>query len=1581
MLNEQPVDHALGLGDARPIWIRFETEAPVDDVLIATSAGGFIAVQAKTTVELSARPGGGLARTVQQFVRQWLICRDGTGAQLWDRPLEPERDRLVLAVSSNSPASVRVDLPAALRLHGQPGVAALSQDQSRALAIFSDCVEAAWIGTTTEPWSPEILNALARLTSVWTFDPTGADARSMETMAAGVAAPGQSRALLTALFHICDTWTAQRGGADLPGLRQALMQEQVRLAAPPAYAQDIAALREHSAEIARALTRYESIDQGAGQIRVPRECQSSVLSAAETGSLLIIGEPGAGKSAVINTLARELRTRGDIVELAVDRYNVESLDGLRSELGLTNDLVKVLDAWDGPADGWLIIDALDATRGGRGEGAFRALIERVLALEGRWKVVASVRTFDLRMGIRFRELFPGQPPAPDYRDQSFGQVRHVRVPPWSKAEFDQILQQAPDLGQALDGAPRKLRELAEVPFNTRLINELLQSGIVAESLRALSNQAQLLRLYWDNRIEPLGASAHACLHGVASSMVEIRALRAPITAALQTYASALDALCQQGVLVRVENDRYVQFRHHLLFDYVASRLLLDMDGIVAGRSTFPKSEAKGLMLAPALGFLLQELWVSAPDRKRYWAAVEQVVGDHQGDPVLRSVAGRLSAELPETGADTRALAGDVRSGDAKAITVLGHVTAALAVRLEDDAVVLLPPWVSLAGELAGTVDRSATVLRFLLHLLLNVAEPPQISAETGAAARALLRAAFDTEEPAARASSLIPFVVATYTTDPAASRALLGVIFEPERLAGHSWEDVPAISREIGKLTAVSPDFVAQIYGFTFGSHADRDVVTRLGDSRILSLTSNARQDYASALYSLNEFFPDFLKNHPREAAAAFADAVDAYVARTHPAYDGEEREIITATVGARTIQVKCDLSHIWASDPDNQYKQDGEALIGKFAATLQTLPISDALAVCETLIAKSVSAVVWSRMFLTAARRGDELVDFLWPFAANSALLFFADTRKDATDVVAAGYSRRDLAAREALERAALAFDASGYRDPEAAKQHLLDRLFSTIGADQLVTNEAVAHIAAVPPDERPTNERPYRITTSWGSVGRFDWIKGLDRTVPANATMIAAIEDASDYFGLAPNQQDKPDVTAAQGLQLLETVAGVLDQADLDPELRIFGEGVIGEGCVCLARGERLVVQEGDPDLAERFLALLAIAAHSNGPTVEDDTEARFEESPSWGSPAPRVDAAVAVLDVCLQRPDIYPRLAVDVDELLSDPHPAARLQAISHLVRIWDIDREGFWARLGLRLEREANFGVLDHTVDLLRRVLHADHASTATSLFQLLRRFDGTANEARVANIVADLVAILAVTYSNPDAQATLTVWLDDPVTHKNPLHKIVATLRGAVAIGLRSGEGDETALRHRAQALMHSIVMTANRRLVGYDPGVVLPDDQVEALRACIELLDIAGMELYFATGRTNGGAGGLTDAGCAIFLQETAPTIERIGDSASPHTVYHLMQLIEILAPFGLATAFDLTAHAITAGGKLGGYQYESMGADLMVRLIGTFLADDKEIFEDEGRRQALVDCLEIFMEAGWTAARRLLYRLPELIQ
>lgn len=155
-------------------------------------------------------------------------------------------------------------------------------------------------------------------------------------------------------------------------------------------------------------------------------------------------------------------------------------------------------------------------------------------------------------------------------------------------------------------------------------------------------------------------------------------------------------------------------------------------------------------------------------------------------------------------------------------------------------------------------------------------------------------------------------------------------------------------------------------------------------------------------------------------------------------------------------------------------------------------------------------------------------------------------------------------------------------------------------------------------------------------------------------------------------------------------------------------------------------------------------------------------------------------------------------------------------------------------------------------------------------------------------------------------------------------------------------------------------------------------------RELARLLDTACLELYFSTGASNSSGGSsrpTSGTELAVFFVEAAPILKRIGDCGTPHTVYYLLQLIEFLLPLDPERAFDLAAHALRSGGARTGFQFESMGIDLVVRLVGIFLADHKEIFESERRRTKLIECLEIFMDAGWPAAQRLLYRLPDLIQ
>ena len=178
MVADRTLDCLFETAGARADWLGFETSAPVDDIMIGTSEDGIIAIQAKTTVSLSQQPDSPFAEVIDQFVRHWLVCRDGNGKRQWDRPLNPGTDRLVLAVKPGAPKTVRCDFPKALRAHTPKPIldlSDLSDSQSWASECFEACVRHAWQKHASQEPFPEerLLQELARLITVASFDTEG----------------------------------------------------------------------------------------------------------------------------------------------------------------------------------------------------------------------------------------------------------------------------------------------------------------------------------------------------------------------------------------------------------------------------------------------------------------------------------------------------------------------------------------------------------------------------------------------------------------------------------------------------------------------------------------------------------------------------------------------------------------------------------------------------------------------------------------------------------------------------------------------------------------------------------------------------------------------------------------------------------------------------------------------------------------------------------------------------------------------------------------------------------------------------------------------------------------------------------------------------------------------------------------------------------------------------------------------------------------------------------------------------------------------------------------------------------------
>lgn len=241
----------------------------------------------------------------------------------------------------------------------------------------------------------------------------------------------------------------------------------------------------HSTQTLSQLSRFQSILGADGDDAIARAVPADLQAVADQHSVVVTRDPGAGKSAALYERARNAEAdRRDLLVFAAGSLAAGSLGMLRSELGLGHEVVEVLQNWPGPNAGLLVIDSLDAARGEHTQEALLDLIGTANEHAPRWRIVASIRRFDLRYNKPLRAIFqasgPGVPQK--YRSAEFATIAHFNVPPFSDEELAQLASTAPDLHAVLASADADLRSLAKVPFNLRLLAEPAADRAASEML-------------------------------------------------------------------------------------------------------------------------------------------------------------------------------------------------------------------------------------------------------------------------------------------------------------------------------------------------------------------------------------------------------------------------------------------------------------------------------------------------------------------------------------------------------------------------------------------------------------------------------------------------------------------------------------------------------------------------------------------------------------------------------------------------------------------------------------------------------------------------------------------------------------------------------------------------------------------------------------------------------------------------------------------------------------------------------------------------------------------------------------------
>jgi hypothetical protein len=1647
---DMPVGGRFGLSpQARVQRIECETGEALDDVIAALDTGGRIYIQCKTNLSLSKATAvaayadlSPLGKTLHQVAELWLKHKD---AALLDG-----RSVGVLAVRGLS--GPLANLEAGCRIFDNGGDWATaskrgSKDVQQALLIFADHLRTAWTLMGAGAPSDDDLVQLARRFRVRAFseDDQGADWREATQLIGRrlyrneAAGPGPMATVLAQVRRLI------RSGAPLerPGVIRALRDAGHKDVAAPGFDDDIERLKTASVAERERLTPHRLLPiEGASTIT--REALAPLAAAVAGGGLLLTGEPGAGKTGIMLALADRLEAEGgQVLFLSVERFaGIQGAAGLRQELGLTHDLLQVLANWPGSDRIFLLIDALDASRGGAAEGVFSTFIaDAGRQLGERWSIVASIRSFDLRNGQRFRALMPGAPPAPGFAESGLGGVRHVHVKVLSDGELAAVAADTPRMGEILGDAPEKVRDLLRNIFNLSLAAELLGQGIAVGDIQSVTTQSDLIRRYEDVRLVPHALEIAA--RDAVTAMVGARQLS---VRRIDVGNADVADVEQKGVLV-ARGDR-IAFAHHVLFDHIAGRFFLRWDNLPALADQVAADPTAGLLLGPALRFALEMAWQDdTAGKSKVWRFLADIAARSTADPVVVSVALRTAADRVEAREDIAGLrtvataAGQPAEDRAQ---LVGRLAGFLRLRKEQRP--LSPEaataWAEVAGDLAAGTDFMLLEAARLLLVVLSEgdhAADTSFQAAFGQAARHLLGAAWAATPPRPQlATAAIRLVTSSYGSDAAASRVLLEQILTRERLAVHAADEAPWLAEGVTDILPHDPAFVARIYETLFAYVVTDDTTSWIGGgpSRILPLTSTRKQDYEMARWRLHQSLPAFLEACPAEGVHAVIGAVRG-LAQENSRRPRTQAETAEIELDGRRLRIVNDYLSLedWR-DRNDRHHDDDESVLGAFVTFLEAASDADFRAAVEIALDQETPASVWARLLGVAAERAPIADDLLWPVAANPGVNTLRSVTRDAVIYLAAAYGRADLEARRQFEDAMAAFAPAPNDEAQVShERYFLRRLLSEVAAEDFATDAMRQIQAQWRNDGELTGNPPHlSIQVGWrggddedggDSILRLEGVdleRQPDQQIRARARAVERLLKAAPP-GETPQEPQgdaaTPEAAAAHKSACAEAEARQADfiaalwppTAELVAELETGAAAsaqpqLLRSSWAAAINAVALIAQRDayDPNRVDHppldevvRLALLGADSPYPEPKDVDDSSSTL----GWGNWDVRVYAAQAAMALAPRTVETHPEVLETVERLLKDPAPTVRMQIAMVLNALWDAARPKMWALIDIFVGHERNEGVLAFFINgVLGRLAWPEPIRVAEILDVLLAREwadlpeDERAGRDRDAEASASLAVRLAVRHDQPKAWAWIERWSGDLLRGERYLSSALHDLRQAFFLPYLEDavpvqlEMAERARRVLDLALSHVPAMLAEARphLVGAPK-----DDAIARWRpsyvAADRILDQACNQLYFGAGAFRSGQrdeppGLPTPAAKARFLTDFGGVLDILAGDAQARTVHNLVQLLGFLVEGNPGAVFDRLVRLLLNRGADDAYQFESLAASELVTLVQRYLADHRDVFEaDPSRRAELIKVLELFARAGWPDALRLLFDLPDLLR
>jgi len=914
-----------------------------------------------------------------------------------------------------------------------------------------------------------------------------------------------------------------------------------------------------------------------------------------------------------------------------------------------------------------------------------------------------------------------------------------------------------------------------------------------------------------------------------------------------------------------------------------------------------------------------------------------------------------------------------------------------------------PPWhVLLLRVSRAFADATASAARALMHRVCE--KSAEMTEEQYVAYNAIGRSLFefaDAQNPVRQnlVNSALRFITCTFPGAPEESAEILRRCLTPERLAERGYSEMFWVTSNVELIIPVDPELAEDIYRSVF-SHRETSTEGVAMGGQILALVSNRKQDYEHAYYQLGEAFPAFLEHAPIQAFSALVSVLELVTEQDRLTHQrGPDQEYRWDAGVGRLSDAH---SYLWDEGPYRQHEPPVKMLnqLETFLdSAAQDGSKRDLLAgIVDIAVKRNRLSTVWRRLLRVGAKHPQSLGMQLAPACRSTAFLTSADTSRLVGELLQGVFPLLSEGQRRQIEEITCGIEAPSDDQRTEWAERTRDLLLRCLDAASLVTEEARALVAALPTQDDvlaggpPLDVEEARDATDW-------WRENLARSGvpvddPAHVELMASTELAESFRTEHLNEAPAPEAArdAVADLQRLLTLVTNAVTNGICEQVAEAGLLALTRAAVCIARIPDL---DTHPDLHEFAATVILTASRSPLPVQTEEGAEDFDARRGGIEPSIR-DTAGDGLIALAQRPGCATVDMLEaVEQAAQDEVPGVRWHIARNINVLYNTDRERMWRIIRRMVADEQSRVVLMALVDgPLHRLKYA-HPDEITEMATVLysRALEGPESDDLRQGLVSIFLRLF-IWRDHPACSSFVDGVLDDIPGRTADAIVFAHLQRDMLAIGSADAATPEQDLaRSRSLQLSLRLIREAGPRLVeahrrmcnSQEPP---PESETDVYTGLARAVDALAENVYHGGGayeisRPPGENDDETrDESCARlrrFYVEGAGLIDELVQVGIPKIAHHVVETLEQCIPFDPKGVFVRVATALTSGEQCG-YQHESLGIDLFVRIVHRYLAEHRDLFaEDDECRRLLMECIDIFVRAGWPAALQLVYRLDEI--